>query len=476
MFMNNPIFKFLITLKIKSVSRAILISLQLGLFLFGLSACVDESVLTKEVFECAKPKTGIKPTVCSVRSVEHKKSCLEHSSSTCLEVTKGAGKINYIPTPFNYVEGVFTEENYIVTSIRKVLNEPWAMDFLPSGEILVTQKRGKLLLLDGAQKKIIANFDVIFEGEVGLLGLAVDPDFKTTNHVFLFYTYEFDNKRISKKPKDPHHNQVNSKIVRFTLINNALINEFTIASKISGSLAHAGGRIAFGPDGKLYATTGDGSDKKATQSSSNLLGKILRFNKDGSVPEDNPFPGSYVYSLGHRNPQGIAWDPQTNELYESEHGPSKGDEINRILPGGNYGWGVDKCTLKRDKAENKIPSELISPIVCFKNWTMAPSGMEFVDDKSSPWYGNLFVAGLRGGHLRRYVLNNGDVTKEEIFFISAQHKRKVASLKTVVCELLPSVCINDLISLRLRDVKYKNGSLYVLGDYFGLVRIESVPR
>ena len=151
---------------------------------------------------------------------------------------------------------------------------------------------------------------------------------------------------------------------------------------IPGAAQHSGGRLEIGPDRKLYATTGDAVSAHEAQDVAFLGGKVLRLDLDGSVPADNPFPESPVYSRGHRNPQGLAWEPD-GDLFTSEHGPWRFDEINRVRAGGNYGWGAYSC----DEKMPRIPESgrVRFPIVCFETWTAAPSGMVFVTDAGSPW-------------------------------------------------------------------------------------------
>ena len=161
-------------------------------------------------------------------------------------------------------------------------------------------------------------------GEGGLLGIALDPNFEENHYIYLYYTYsDFFT---------PYN-----KVVRFTESQNQLSKEFVLLDKIPGQFAHDGGRLKFGPDGKLYLTTGDSLNSDLSQDLNSLAGKILRINPDGTIPDDNPFP-NFVYSLGHRNPQGLDWDPKTGMLVNSEHGPSGHDEINVIEAGKNYGW------------------------------------------------------------------------------------------------------------------------------------------
>ena len=181
------------------------------------------------------------------------------------------------------------------------------------------------------------------------------------------------------------------------------------------------------------------------------------------MPEDNPLPGSPVYSLGHRNPQGLAWHPVTGELYSSEHGKRRFDEINRIRPGGNYGWGTFECQRRIDESPPR--SRVRFPAVCFNRYTMAPSGMQFVGDPESPWYRSLFVSGLRGAHLARLEFEESRVVRHEIFFVAEGRDYLPADATTRGPRGMDS---------RIRDVEYHAGSLYVIGDRFGMVRI--TPR
>ncbi len=343
--------------------------------------------------------------------------------------------------------------------ISDQLRAPWDLEFLPGGAILVTEKEGQLIYIEDGKKRVSLRVDTIALKEAGLLGLAIDPDFGSNGYIYVYYTYEFDISDPSRVIKRSGHRRIYNKIERLTFTRGTVMERTTILDTIPGSLAHAGGRLEFGPDGQLYATTGDGSTLLESQNPSSLLGKILRMNPDGTVPPDNPYPGSYVYSMGHRNPQGLAWHPTTKILYASEHGPWRFDEINRILAGQNYGWRTLKCDEKNRK--KPFVGDSIPPVICFKQWTMAPSGMEFVADGTSPWFGDLFVAGLRGGHVHRYVFDNDEIVASEIFFVSVG--------KDYITE-----SVRRRLDLRIRDVEHHDGALYFLGDHFGLVRVE--PR
>ena len=202
---------------------------------------------------------------------------------------------------------------------------------------------------------------------------------------------------------------------------------------IPGGSIHDGGRIAFGPDGKLYITTGDAGNSANAQDLRSLAGKVLRLNADGTVPSDNPFAGSPVYSYGHRNPQGLAWRPGTNELYVTEHGSSARDEVNRIQLGGNYGWPT-----VRGIAED---SRFIDPIVESGDDTWAPSGALFYTGSAfSVWQGSLLYTALRG---------------EALFRLRLQSDGRAAGLPE-------KLCIGDRLGRLRTVVQAPDGSLYLL--------------
>lgn len=266
---------------------------------------------------------------------------------------------------------------------------PWEIEFLPSGEMLVTERPGNLLKIK-KDKTIIKIEGVVHTGEGGLQGLAVHPDFNTNNFIYLYLTTKSNNKLINK-------------VNRYKLIDNQLSEQRTIIDNIPGANYHDGGRIKFGPDKKLYVTTGDAGQSNLAQDLNYLGGKILRVNDDGSIPNDNPFVNSPIYSYGHRNPQGLTWD-KNNNLWSTEHGrsvPLSGyDELNIIYPGKNYGW----TDIEGDKtAENKI-----RPIInSGSNFTWAPAGAVYFDE-------SIFFAGLKGEALYEYNINSKEL-KNHLF-------------------------------------------------------------
>jgi len=232
-----------------------------------------------------------------------------------------------------------------VQLVASGLRAPWAVDLAPDGRLFVTERPGRVRIVQlgpggGLQPDSWATVpaSTSIDGERGLLGIALDPDFAQTRFVYLYYTYVAPGGAIRNK------------VVRMRDQSNRGVEETVILDGILGNNDHDGGRLKFGPDGKLYVTTGDAENGDNAQSPSALAGKILRLNKDGSIPADNPTSGSPVWSLGHRNVQGIAWNPDTGALYETEHGPSNlfpdccNDEVNLIVPSGNYGWPTVRGT------------------------------------------------------------------------------------------------------------------------------------
>ncbi len=289
-----------------------------------------------------------------------------------------------------------------VETVVDNLKIPWELVFAPDGRIFFTERDGNLWVIENESMELVATFPASHTSEGGLLGLALDPEFEKNNFLYLYQTY-FD--------FELHHN----KVVRYTVSNNQLTDEQTLIDKIPGAVWHDGGRIKFGPDEKIYITTGDSTNANLSQKIDSLAGKILRINADGTIPSDNPFESSPVFSYGHRNPQGIDWN-ENGILVSSEHGPSgeKGyahDEINVIEPGKNYGWPV----IVGDS--NNL--EYTNPILHSGDVTWAPSGLLYYDsDKIPEWKGMFLVAALRGQHVMVMDLdleNNRVNSVEKIF-------------------------------------------------------------
>lgn len=281
-----------------------------------------------------------------------------------------------------------------VETVLTGLEAPWEVAFASDGRFFLTERPGRVRLAVNGEllAEPALTLPVAAVGEGGLLGLALHPNFAETHWVYLYYTYS-------------EGNQLWNRVVRYTESNGRLVEPQVIIDRIPGASIHDGGRIAFGPDGRLYITTGDARNPPAAQDRTSLSGKILRVEPDGSIPPDNPFPGSPVWSYGHRNPQGLAWSPD-GRLYATEHGPTGDlglaahDEVNLIEPGRNYGWPFVVGTLVRQELPDAVP-----PLIESGNDTWAPSGATFVTVGRIPqWQGNLFFAGLRSQALWRVAL------------------------------------------------------------------------
>ncbi len=287
-----------------------------------------------------------------------------------------------------------------VETIVSRLQVPWEVAFAPDGRIFISERPGKMRIIKDGQ--LLADpwitLNVHAEGEGGLLGFDLDPQFSQNGFIYAAYTYSNES------------NEVKNRLVRLkedSATGKGVLDRILIDG-VGGAIYHNGGRVKYGPDGKVYWTMGENFQRDLAQDLKSLNGKILRVNPDGTVPADNPFPGSYIYSYGHRNPQGLAWQPGTGRLYETEHGPSgewKGsaqDEVNYIVAGGNYGWPVI--------AGDETSPGMISPVIqSGTNETWAPSGAAFVT--SGAWSGSLLFTGLRGQTLYRLTLDSNNPYK-----------------------------------------------------------------
>jgi len=287
-----------------------------------------------------------------------------------------------------------------VEVVARGLEVPWSIDFTPDKRLLFTERAGRMSAIVDDEIKLMLELDVEARpgDEGGLLGIAVDPNFVDTSSIFAYYTYRNVEDRVLNR------------VSRFVEKGGKLLDEKIILDDIPGGRVHDGGRIKFGPDGKLYVTTGETWHRDLAQDLNSLGGKILRLNRDGSMPKDNPFPNSPIYSYGNRNPQGLAWHPVTNALYSTEHGPSgengwyAHDEINLIEPGKNYGW--PSVIGEGDDLR------YTNPLYHTGNETWAPSGCTFYSGDLYPdWKNALFVANLRGEHLRIIKFRPPDYTR-----------------------------------------------------------------
>lgn len=268
----------------------------------------------------------------------------------------------------------------LISTAVQNLQTPWEITFLPDGRLLITERSGSLVLID-ADSERIPIVGVLEQGESGLLGLALHPEFDQNGLLYLYMSYQGAGSPLNR-------------VERYQFDGKVLSDRMVIIDQIPGDVNHDGGRIEFGPDGLLYITTGDAGYGAYAQDINSLAGKILRLHDDGTIPADNPF-GNAVYSYGHRNPQGLAWDEQ-GQLWSTEHGPSglgSGyDELNLIEIGGNYGWP--------DIQGDQTRVGMISPrLQSGGNETWAPGDLEIVD-------GVAYFTGLRGSTLYSVPLND----------------------------------------------------------------------
>jgi glucose/arabinose dehydrogenase len=273
-----------------------------------------------------------------------------------------------------------------VQTIATGLEVPWGVAFLPDGDALVAERGGRVrrIAADGHRLSTVGRVPgVVEQGEGGLLGLAVSPTYARDRWVYAYLTTSRDNR-----------------IVRFRL--SAPRKLRAVLTGLDAGAIHNGGRIAFGPDGKLYAGVGDVGDADLAQQRSAQNGKILRMNPDGSVPRDNPFRGSRVWSLGHRNVQGLTWDGG-RRLWAAEFGQNTYDEINRIRKGKNYGW-------PDVEGKGTGGGRFASPNVVWSTSEASPSGVAYLK-------GALWVGALRGERLWRVPLNGARTGTPQALYV-----------------------------------------------------------
>ena len=294
------------------------------------------------------------------------------------------------PTP-GPSSGIFTTRDGVrfrVETVASGLDVPWAFAIAPDGRLFVTERAGRVRIVNAANaapELALTVDDVLAQGadESGLMGLALDPQFASNRWVYVQYTAPSGNRGVNR-------------IVRYREAGGRLGERAVLLDNITSAQGHAGGRLRFGPDGMLYATTGDGGNSARGQDLGTLAGKILRINRDGTTPSSNPF-GSPIYSYGHRNPQGLDWHPATGDLWATEHGATGNDEINAIRPGLNYGWDRIEGTATMPGMES--PAISFSPAI-------APSGASFYRGQPFPLFANnFFVATLRGSRLFRLTID-----------------------------------------------------------------------
>ena len=287
------------------------------------------------------------------------------------------------------------------------LNFPWEITWGPDNFIWMTERGGKISRVNpstGAVTLLHTISEVVTNGEGGLLGMAIHPNFTLFPHVFIAYNYN-------------NGSNYREKIVRFTYSGGTLINPVIIIENIPAASNHNGCRLLISPDMKLFITTGDATNTSLPQNLSSVAGKILRLNLDGSIPSDNPVAGNAYWSSGHRNPQGLVF--ANNLLYSSEHGPSTDDEVNIIEKGGNYGWPdvrgfCNETTEQVFCTANNVKEPL-------KAWTptTAACGLDYYNNDLIPqWKNSLLMVALKDARLYQMKLNSSfnSITEANDYF------------------------------------------------------------
>lgn len=330
-------------------------------------------------------------------------------------------------------EPTHVDPRYVVLNDRLV--RPWGLAFLPDGRILVTEKRGRMVILSAEGTTVQAALTdlpaVANASQGGLLDVALDPDF--TTDPWIYWTY-------AEPGSGSEMGLAGTAVARGRLIGSTLNDVEVIyrqKPKVTGG-GHFGSRIAFRSDRTLYVTLGERQKFTPAQDLATTLGKVIRINRDGTIPPDNPSiigAEPEIMSYGHRNPQGAAIRPGGDDLWVTEHGPQGGDEINKIVAGGNYGWPVvsygcnygdpvsDACRI----GGGVHAPNYIEPVSYWVPVSIAPSGMIFYTGTGFPqWQGHLFLGALAGTALWRVEINNDqEVLRERLFFEPNERIRDV---------------------------------------------------
>jgi aldose sugar dehydrogenase len=310
---------------------------------------------------------------------------------------RGAGEIESAPA---------SAVNFRVETVAGGLHVPWSIVWAPDGRMLFTERNGNVRLIEKGKLQPQPLFfvsDVEPSGESGLMGLVLHPQFSSNHFLYLSYAFKGGNGQLVR-------------VVRYREGNGTLTDRQVIIDNIPAAKYHAGCRLRFGPDGKLYITTGDATERQLAQQLNSLAGKTLRLNDDGSVPPDNPFVGEQnaraeIWSTGHRNAQGIDWQPGTNLMFQTEHGPTGfdgpggGDEVNIVERGKNYGWPLIHHTATRAGLE--------SPLLEYTPACAPASGVFYRGSAFPQFRNNFFFGCLAGERIVRVVLDGRTVVSQE---------------------------------------------------------------
>jgi glucose/arabinose dehydrogenase len=319
---------------------------------------------------------------------------LQQPQMACSPTPAPSGENETAPEGATYTAADGTR--FLVETYVRNLVVPWGMAFAPDGRLFITERPGRVRIVSNNQlleTPALTLDDVSASGESGLLGITLHPNFATNRQVYVVYTARVDGRIVNR-------------LARYREVNNTLAERAVLFDDIPAASNHDGSRVKFGPDGFLYMTMGDAAVASLAQDLGSYAGKIFRLRDDGTSAPGNPF-SSPIFSYGHRNPQGIDFHPLTNELWETEHGPTGFDEVNRIRAGANYGWPEITGSETRPGMERPV---------LFYTPSIAPSGMAFYRGTRIPAFTNNFFFGtLAGTHLHRVRLNGAgtEVVGEE---------------------------------------------------------------
>ncbi len=341
------------------------------------------------------------------------KACNRYAKSIALAVAFAVS----VGTLVAHAETIGTEYQQIeLTRVADGLEHPWSIAFLPDGSMLVTERPGRLNIIDheGNKTHVSGTPDVVARGQGGLLEVAIHPDFSSNQYVYLTYS------------KGGSNDDTATALARGRLDGDTLhdVEDIFVQNRYSQPGRHYGSKLAWLADGTLLMSIGDrGAEPPRAQDAQDHAGKLLRLNDDGSVPADNPFVdddevASEIYSMGHRNIQGLIVHPESGEIWATEHGPRGGDELNLVEAGKNYGWPVQSLGQDYRTGEQFADSvrdhpDMVNPVI---DWTpsLAASGLALVSGNHfSAWQGNLLAGGLRSEQIRRVHFRDGEPVHEE---------------------------------------------------------------
>jgi len=311
--------------------------------------------------------------------------------------------------------------DFKVETVVTGLNMPWATAFLPNGDMLVTERIGKLRLVKNGildPIEITGLPKILYRGQGGLLDVVLHPDYAKNGWIYLSYSSP------KAEGEEGADNGANTALMRAKLKDHALTDVEVIFKALPNvkSTPHFGGRIVFDKKGYVFLSLGERGQKEASQELNKDQGKIVRLHDDGKIPIDNPFVNTSgakpeIWSYGHRNPQGLVMNHLTGVLWEHEHGPQGGDELNIVEKGKNYGWPLVTFGIDYDNSiisKDTIRAGLEPPVIYWKP-SIAPCGMDFItSDKYKGWKGDLLVGSLKFNYLQHLVVRGNKVLSREI--------------------------------------------------------------